>query len=345
MKAVIYRGPRDFRVEDIAEPKIEQAKDAIVKITNVAICGSDLHIYHGDMPQTPGMPVGHEYVGVVAEVGAGVTGFKKGDRIVGSFNIACGTCPNCRSGLWHQCRYGGVLGYGPMMGNLPGVQAEFGRIPFADINLRKIPDGVDEKKALFCGDNLSTVFGALKNVQFQAGESVAVIGCGPIGLQAVQTAVALGAGQVVALDMVADRLKQAEAFGAKTIDVGKDNVAEASKQLTQKRGFAVVVEAVGGPKTLETAFTIVGQGGRVTAVGVSNAPTFPFPLLKALTFDLTFRTGLANIHRDIDQTLALVSAGRIDPSKVLSHEIPLKDAVKAYEMFDRREATKIFLVP
>lgn len=345
MKAVVYHGPRDFRVESIADPKIEQPKDAIVKITNVAICGSDLHIYHGDMPQTKGMPVGHEYVGVVEQVGPGVSGFKQGDRVVGSFNIACGTCYNCRHGLWHQCKAGGVLGYGPAMGNLPGVQAEYGRIPYADQNLRKIPDGVDEKKALFCGDNLSTVFGALKNVGFQPGESVAIIGCGPIGLQAILCAVALGAGTVVAIDMVADRLKQAEDFGAKTINAASDNVAEKARQLTQKRGFNIVVEAVGGPKTLETAFAIVGQGGRISAVGVSNALSFNFPLLKALTWDLTFRTGLANIHRDIDETLELVSSGRIDPSRVLSHQVPLADAVQAYEMFDKRQATKIFLVP
>ncbi|RMF18415.1 MAG: alcohol dehydrogenase, partial [Candidatus Dadabacteria bacterium] len=238
-----------------------------------------------------------------------------------------------------------VLGYGPAMGDLPGVQAELGRIPFADVNLRKIPDGVDERRALFCGDNLTTVWGALKNVDFKPGESLAIVGCGPIGLQAILAAQVMQAGMIVAIDLLPQRLAQAEAFGATIIDGANEDVIKRARELTNKAGFDVILEAVGGPGPLETAFNLVGPGSRVTAVGVSNQPVFNYPLLKGLTWDITFRIGLANIHRDWDETLRLVERGVVEPERVVSNDMALDEAAEAYELFDRREATKILLHP
>ncbi len=345
MKAVTFQEVGVMAVSDVPDPTIEQPGDAIVKISCCAICGSDLHLLHGDIPLTPGYICGHEFTGTIEETGSGVSGFKTGDHVVGAFHIACGTCGECRRGNQHLCRRGGVLGYGPMTGNLPGTQAEYAKISFADNNLRKIPEGMDEEKALFCGDVLTTAYGAVVNGQLEPGESVAVIGCGPVGIMAIQSAQALGAGDVYALDLLPDRRKLAESFGAIPVDAG-DNPAGAIRDLTRKRGVDVVIEAVGGNHgTIELAFQLVAGGGRISAVGVTNQPTFEYPLLLGLGKDLTFRIGLANIHRDFDATMELVRSGRIDPLPVVSHRMALDEAVKGYQMADQRQATKILLKP
>jgi threonine dehydrogenase-like Zn-dependent dehydrogenase len=244
-----------------------------------------------------------------------------------------------------MCRKGGVLGYGPLMGNLPGTQAEFARIPFADVTLRKIPEGLSEERAIFCGDVLTTAYGAVRNAGLKPGETVAVIGCGPVGLMAVQSALAQGAARVLAIDMLADRLELARRFGAEPVDPASGSVAAQVRDLTRKAGVDVVIEAVGGPKTIALAFELVTGGGRISAVGVSNAATFEFPLMLALSRDIGFRIGLANIHRDMDATLALVQDGRIDPLPVVSHRLRLADAAQGYRLFDARQALKILLEP
>jgi threonine dehydrogenase-like Zn-dependent dehydrogenase len=346
MKGVTLHAPGDVRVEEVDDPQLLEPTDAIIRITLSAICGSDLHLYHGTIPGVlPGTVIGHEYTGVVEAVGSGVRSFKTGDRVVGCFHVACGTCSACRKGQFHQCQNGGVLGYGLGFGNLGGTQAQYARIPFADVNLRHLPQGVTEEIALFTGDILTTAFGAVANAQLKPGETVAIIGCGPVGLMAVQSALAMGAGRVLAVDLLRERTAVAERLGAIPVTGSECNPVSRVTELTGGDGADVVIEAVGGPRTLLMAFDMVRGGGRISAVGVTGEETFAYPLMNSLVKDVSFRVGLANIHRDIDTTLALVAGGRIDPSIVVSHRLPLEEAPEGYRLFAERKATKVLLLP
>lgn len=344
MKAVTFHGVGDVRVETVRDPAVQEPTDAIVRVTTAAICGSDLHLYHGTIPGIlPGMIIGHEYVGVVEEVGPLVRNFKRGDRVVGAFHVACGTCRLCRRGAYNQCRHGGVLGYGVAFGNLDGTQAEFARIPFADATLRPVPEGLTDEQALFSGDILTTAYGAVVNSGLKPGENAAVIGCGPVGIMAVQSALALGASRVFAIDRIKERTRLAAQLGAYPIPSEEVNPVSKINELTDGEGADVVIEAVGGSATLKLAFELVRGGGRISAVGVTAEDTFAYPLMSSLTKDVTFRIGVANIHRDIDVTLALVQGGRIDPTVVVSHRLPLDQAPEGYRLFERREASKVIL--
>lgn len=346
MKAVTLYGDGDVRVEDVPQPELQEPTDAIVKVTLSAICGSDLHLLHGTVPGVlPGTVIGHEYVGIVEEVGSQVRSFKKGDRVVGAFHVACGICPACRRGSFNQCQNGGVLGYGLGFGNLQGTQAEYARIPYADMTLRKLDQRLTDEMALFSGDILTTAYGAVANAGLQPGETVAVIGCGPVGLMAVQSALALGAGRVLAVDLLPERTAMAERLGAIPVTASQCNPVSRVNEMTVGEGADVVIEAVGGPRTIAMAFDLVRGGGRISAVGVTTEETFSFPLMTSLVKDISFRVGLANIHRDIDATLSLVAGGRIDPTVVVSHRLPLSEAVEGYRLFDQRLATKVLLLP
>lgn len=344
MKAVTFHGVGDVRVERVPDPALLEPTDAIVRVTTAAICGSDLHLYHGKIPGIlPGMIIGHEYVGVVEEVGPMVRNFKRGDRVVGAFHVACGTCRPCRRGAHNQCRHGGVFGYGVAFGNLEGTQAEFARIPYADSTLRPVPEGLTEEQALFTGDILTTAYGAVVNSGMKPGEEVAVIGCGPVGIMAVQSALALGASRVFAIDPIEERTRLAARLGAYPIPSEKVNPVSKVNELTDGEGADVVIEAVGGTVTLKLAFELVRGGGRISAVGVTAEDTFAYPLMASLTKDVTFRIGVANVHRDMDATLALVQGGRIDPTVVVSHRLSLDQAPEGYRLFERREASKVIL--
>ncbi|MBE3594160.1 MAG: alcohol dehydrogenase catalytic domain-containing protein [Candidatus Carbobacillus altaicus] len=344
MKAVIFKGVNDVKVESVPEPVIVEQSDAIVRVTTAAICGSDLHIYHGKIPGTlPGMTLGHEYVGIVEEVGPQVREVRKGDRVVGPFHVACGMCRSCRRGAYNQCERGGVLGYGIAFGNYAGSQAQFVRIPFADFNLRKIPKDVSDEKALFAGDILTTAYGAVRNSGLLPGETVAVIGAGPVGLMAVMSAFVLGASQVFSIDLVKERVEQAAALGAIPIPSKEMNAKAKINEVTGGQGVDVVIEAVGGTPTLKLAFELVRGGGRVSAVGITSEDKFEFPLMQSLVSDLTFRIGVANIHRDIDAVLALLQAGRIDPTTTVTHRLALEEAQEGYRLFDEKKAGKVLL--
>ncbi|PTX60774.1 threonine dehydrogenase-like Zn-dependent dehydrogenase [Melghirimyces profundicolus] len=344
MKAVTFHGERDVRVERVEDPRIQHPADVIIRVTTGAICGSDLHLYHNAIPGLlPGHIIGHEYVGVVEEVGSQVTAFRKGERVVGAFHVACGRCRMCRREAYNQCEHGGVLGYGIAFGDLAGTQAEYARIPFADTTLRRVPDGLTDEQALFSGDILTTAYGAVANSGLQPGETVAVIGCGPVGIMAVQSALAMGASKVFAVDLVRERTDLAEKLGAVPVPSGEVNPSSRILNGTDGEGVDVVIEAVGGSPTLKLAFELVRGGGRISAVGVTAEDTFAYPLMNSLTKDVTFRIGLANIHRDMDATLALVRGGRIDPTVVVSHRLPLSQAAEGYRLFDKREASKVIL--
>lgn len=342
MKAVQFFGPRDVRVSTVPDPVLAEPDDVLVRITRAAICGSDLHVYRGDMPgMTHGGIMGHEFTGVVESVGDHAQRVKPGDRVVGTFHVGCGTCGYCRQNLVHQCVKGGVLGYGLLFGNLPGVQAEYARIPYGDVNLRLIPDAVSDDQAIFCGDILTTAYGAVVNSGLRPGEICVVIGAGPVGLMAVMAARLMGASYVFSVDRDGERAQAAAQYGAIPVPSDRVNPVRKIMKATDSIGADVVIEAVGGTQTLGLAFQLVRGGGRISALGVTSETDFAFPLTTALTRDLTFRIGQANIHRDIDATLKLVEAGRIDPTQVVSHRVALEEAPEAYSLFDQRLASKV----
>lgn len=344
MKAVQFLGIQNVQLGEVSMPEIMAPDDALVRVTLCAICGSDLHLYRGDMPGIePGTTLGHEYTGEVVAVGERVRRIKVGERVVGTFHLACGICEACRRLAFHQCHSGGVLGYGRLFGDFPGCQAEYVRVPFADINLYPIPAGILEEDAIFCGDILTTAYGAVKNSGLMPGETAVVIGAGPVGLMAVMSLRLLGAGEIFSVDSDPDRAEAATAYGAIAIAADRVNPVRKIMQATRGLGADVVIEAVGGPATIGLAFQLVRGGGRISAIGVSTQAEMAFPLATALTRDLTFRIGLANIHRDIDTTLKLVQARRIVPSSVVSHRMHLDQASEAYALFNQRQATKVLL--
>lgn len=346
MRAVTFHGAGDVRVERVDDPEIREPGDVLLRVRRTAVCGSDLHVYEGRIPGVlPGSVVGHEYVGEVVEVGTGVSRFAPGDRVVGAFHVACGECPACRGGHQHQCDRGGIFGYGVAFGELAGAQAELLRVPWGDVNLRAVPEGVSEDEALLAGDVLSTAHGAVRRAGLRVGETCAVVGCGPVGLLAVQCARLAGASEVFALDLVEARAEAAGRLGAVPVHSGAVNPVSRVQELTEGRGADVVVEAVGGPETLRLAFDLVRDAGRISAVGVTAEESFDFPLMSALVRDLEFRIGVANVHREIDTVLRLLGSGRLQVGDLVSHRMPLERAPEAYRLFADREATKIVLEP
>jgi alcohol dehydrogenase len=346
VKAVIYQDVRDVTVGDVPDPRIEEPGDAVVRITASAICGSDLHFYNGKAPLMPGDTIGHEAVGVVEEVGADVRRWKPGDRVVLSFDVVCGDCWFCRKGQSSLCEDFRNLGAGPFGGGLGGAQAEFVRVPTADTNLLGIPEGIEDERALFVGDILTTAYYGAAIAGIQPGDTVAVVGAGPVGFFCVQAARLHGAGQVLALDMQADRLAAAERVGAVSIDVTARNPQMAVTAATEGRGADVVLEAVGSVPAFETAVEVVRRGGTVAVVGMYVAEQVEIPLGVYWTRMLRIVfSGICPIHAWWDRAMAAVADGSIDPLPIISHRLPLADAVRGYELFDSREATKVVLLP
>jgi threonine dehydrogenase-like Zn-dependent dehydrogenase len=345
MKAVTFQDIGDVAVLETPEPELQDSSDVIVRVTRCAICGSDLHLYHGEIPMMAGDTCGHEFTGVIEDTGSSVGDLKRGDRVVGTFHTACGACNACRRGEFHLCSSAAVYGFGPIYGALNGTQAEYARVPNAQTNLRRIPDGMADEDALFCGDILTTAYGAVRNAQVGVGSVVAVIGAGPVGMMAVQSALALGAAQVYTIDLLEERLVLAQSLGAIPINATSSDPVGRLMALTGGEGADAVIEAVGGPRTILMAFELVRPGGHIAAVGITAAQSFDYPLMQSITKDITFRIGLANIHRDIDQTLALVQNGKINPSVVISHRMALQDAAEGYRLFDTRAASKVILLP
>lgn len=346
MRAVTWHGAEDVRVEDVPAPELEAPDDVIVRVERSAVCGSDLHVYRDEIPGVlPGTVMGHEFVGTIEGTGPAVRGLEAGDRVVGPFHVACGSCRACGRGQHHQCEESAIYGYGMAFGDLAGAQAERLRVPHGQINLRTVPESVSPEAALFAGDILSTAHGAVRRAGLRPGETCAVIGCGPVGLLVVECAFLFGAAEVFALDLVESRAGAAGELGAVPVHVGDVDPVARVQELTDGEGADVVVEAVGGPETLQLAFDLVRPGGRINAVGVTAAETFEYPLMTSLVRDLTFRIGIANVHREMDTVLDLMAAGRIDPTRLVSHRLPLEEAPEGYRLFAAREATKVLLEP
>jgi 2-desacetyl-2-hydroxyethyl bacteriochlorophyllide A dehydrogenase len=346
MKAVVYEDVKKIRIDDVDEPNIQEPGDAVIRITTAAICGSDLHFYSGKAPLLPGDPLGHEAVGVVEQVGADVHTVGEGDRVVVAFDIVCGECWFCRRGQQSLCQDFRNLGAGTFGGNLGGAQAERLRVPNADHNLMKIPEGMEDERALFVGDILTTGYYGAAIAGIREGDTVAVIGAGPVGFFAAQAARLHQPARVAVVDMQPDRLSLLEGMGFTTVNVKERNPHTALGEMTEGRGADVVIEAVGSVPAFETALEAVRSGGTVCVVGMYVSETIEFQLGVAWSrmLRLVFG-GICPIHAWWKEAMGAVAAGKIDPLPIISHTLPLDEAPQGYELFERREATKVLLKP
>jgi threonine dehydrogenase-like Zn-dependent dehydrogenase len=346
VRAVIYEDVNRIRVGDVPDPVIEDPHDAIIRVTAAAICGSDLHFVSGKAPLSAGDTLGHEAVGVVEEVGPDVVRFERGDRVVAAFDIVCGHCWFCLGGQTSLCDEFRNLGAGPFGGSLGGAQAELVRIPYADTNLLSVPEGMEDERALFVGDILTTGYYGTAIAGIQPVDTVAVVGVGPVGFFCVQAAFLHGAKQVVAIDMDPDRLALAEKMGAVSIDANGRNPHMAVHELTEDRGADVVIEAVGNESAFDTASRAVRSGGTISVVGmyVSEVVPIPMGIYWTRAFRLQF-AGICPVHAWWGRAMEAVQAGKIDPLPIISHTLPLAEAVRGYELFGSRQATKVVLKP
>ncbi|MDX8052350.1 zinc-dependent alcohol dehydrogenase family protein [Lentzea sp. BCCO 10_0798] len=331
MKALVYHGPGKRAWEEVPKPEIKDPTDAIVRVTAVTICGTDLHILKGDVPEVePGRILGHEAVGVVEQAGASVTGVKPGDRVLISCITSCGRCEYCRVGSYGQCLGGGgwILGH-----TTDGVQAEYVRVPFADTSTHLLPDDVTDTAAVVLADILPTSYevGVL-NGRIKPADTVVVVGAGPIGLAAIQTAQLYSPGHIVAVDLAASRLDAAKQFGA---DITASTAEEAERvvgELTGGLGAHVAIEAVGVPETFELCTKLVRPGGHVANVGVHGKPA-TLHLESLWIRNVTITTGLVDTS-STPTLLRMVAAGRIDGERFITHRFGLEEMEQAYEVFE-----------
>ncbi len=344
MRAVTIQGPKLVRVDERPEPELQARDDAIVRIEASGICGSDLHIYHGRVKIAPGFTIGHEFVGTVIAAGDDVTRVAVGDRVLGCFLTACGTCFFCLRGAFHKCDRGRVFGHGEALGDLQGTQADQALVPSANLTLRRVPKGVSDDVALFAGDVMGTAYHAVYESGVRPGDSVAVLGLGPVGLCAVQIARAAGAGPVFAIDSVEARLEVARSFGAVPVHLTEQSPRDEIRAGTEKRGVDVAIDAVGHPDALDMAVRLTRKAGHVYAIGVYAEPCQVHMGLIWIK-SLTLGSGQANVIAHVDRVLGMLAAGTLDPSPLVSAHMPLEDAPEAYAIYDRREALKIVLTP
>ncbi|MDZ8082363.1 MAG: zinc-dependent alcohol dehydrogenase [Nostoc sp. DcaGUA01] len=389
MKAVCWNGANDMRVETVPDPKIINPRDAIVKITTTAICGSDLHIYNGYIPtMEKGDILGHEFMGEVVELGSAVKNLKIGDRVIVPFTISCGNCFFCQQDLWSLCDNSnpnawlaeklmgyspsGLFGYSHMMGGYAGGQAEYARVPFADVGLFKIPNTLTDEQVLFLTDIFPTGYMAAENCNIQPGDTVAVWGCGPVGQFAIQSAFILGAERVIAIDRIPERLQLAEKYsGVETINYEKIDAGEALKEMTGGRGPDACIDAVGmeahgtdleylydqakqavrletdRPIVLRQMMLACRKGGHVSIPGVYVGFIDKMPMGAAMNKALTFKMGQTHVHKYLPTLLDHIQNGQIDPSFVITHSLPLEQAPHGYEIFNQRKdnCIKVVLKP
>ncbi|ADI13864.1 zinc-dependent alcohol dehydrogenase [Truepera radiovictrix] len=388
MKALCWYGRGDVRVERVPDPELLNPRDAIVKVTRTAICGSDLHLYDAYIPtMRKGDILGHEFMGEVVEVGSGVDNLAVGDRVVVPFPIACGGCYFCQNDLWSLCDnsnpnarlaealFGhapaGIFGYSHLMGGYAGGQAEYVRVPFADVGPFKVPESVSDDQVLFLTDIFPTGYQAAEVAGISGGETVAVWGCGPVGQFAIRSALMLGAERVIAIDRVPERLEMAKQGGAEVINYEEVSSRDALTALTGGRGPDVCIEAVGmeahgmgaagvydrlkqelkvetgRPHALREAILACRKGGVVSVAGVFGGFIDKLPMGAAFNKGLTFKMGQTHVHRYLKPLLARIEEGAIDPSFVITHRLALDDAPAGYKMFrDKHDGcVKVVLQP
>jgi 2-desacetyl-2-hydroxyethyl bacteriochlorophyllide A dehydrogenase len=344
MRAVTFQAPGEVRVSEKPDPELTAPDEAVVRVEASGVCGSDLHIYHGRVAIEPGFTIGHEYVGTVVAAGDAVTRVSVGDRVLGTYCTACGECFFCRRDDFHKCDAGRVFGHGKLLGELQGAQAELLLVPSADLTLRPVPEGMSDDVALFAGDVMGTGYHAVAETGVGEGDSVAVLGLGPVGLCAVQAAIAAGAERVIAVDTVDDRLEMARSFGAQPVHLTEEDPKGAVKAATEGRGVDATVDAVGHPDALDLACRLTRKCGTVSATGV-YAERIEVHMGIVWIKALTLKTGHANVIKHVDPVLDALTTGRLDPSPLVTHRMKLDDAAEAYATYDRREALKIVLEP
>jgi Threonine dehydrogenase and related Zn-dependent dehydrogenases len=389
MKATCWYGKHDIRVEEVPDPKILNHRDAIVRVTATAICGSDLHLYDGFVPtMMKGDILGHEFMGEVMEIGSAVRNLRVGDRVVVPFPIACGACFFCEKELYSLCENSnpnawmaekmwghspcGIFGYSHLLGGYAGGQAEYVRVPFADIGPIKIPDDLTDEQVLFLSDILPTGYMAAEHCNIEKGDTVAVWGCGPVGQFAIASAFMFGAERVIAIDRFPERLRMAAAqYGAESLNYEEVEVYEALKDLTGGRGPDACIDAVGmeahahdgigaydriktammmetdRPIALREALMSCRNGGTVSVPGVYGGVADKIPLGALMNRALTIRTGQTHVHRYMAPLLARIQNGDIDPSSIITHRLPLVEAAHGYQIFrDKQdECVKVVLRP
>jgi alcohol dehydrogenase len=342
MRALVYHGPGHKAWEEAARPKLVEDTDAIVRVDAVTICGTDLHILKGDVPEvTDGRILGHEAVGTIEEVGPGVKMVRPGDRVLVSCITACGRCRFCREGRYGQCVGGGgwILGH-----NIDGTQAEYVRVPFADTSTYLVPSGVADDEILMLADILPTSYevGVL-NGSVRPGDVVVIVGSGPVGLAAVVAARLYSPSHVVAIDLVDSRLEAAKQFGADvTINNAREDALGVVRELTDGLGADVTIEAVGTPATFELAADLVRPGGHIANVGVHGSPA-TLHLERLWTLDVTITTGLVDTY-STPTLLRLVSSGQLDAAQFVTHHFGLDEFEAAYDTFSRAGETKALKV-
>jgi alcohol dehydrogenase len=331
MKALVYHGRGQRGWDDVPDPTIIDPTDIVVRIDTSTICGSDLHILKGDVPETtPGTVLGHEAVGTVQEIGASVSAVAVGDRVLLSCISACGRCRYCKEARYGQCLGGGGWIFGH---TINGLQAEYARVPFADNSVFKVPEQLSDEQVLFLADILPTAYevGVL-NGKVAPGDVVAIVGAGPIGLAAILTARLYTPGRIVSIDLADSRLTSAKKFGADTtINNGREDALAQIMELTDGLGADVALEAVGVPDTFELATELIRPGGRVANIGV-HGHSAALHLEKLWTRDVTITTGLVDT-RTIPQLMKLVASGHLDPTVFATHRFALADTMSAYDTF------------
>jgi len=379
MKANCWMGTRKVEVADVPDPAILNPRDAIVRITNTAICGSDLHLYNGWIPtMKKGDVLGHEFMGEVVETGKSVTNLKKGDRVVVPFPIACGHCLQCEREMYSLCEntnpnawmaeklWGyspcGIFGYSHMLGGYPGGQAEYARVPFADVGPIKVPDDLDDEQVLFLSDIFPTGYMAADMCGIQPGDVVAVFGCGPVGQFAIKSAYMLGAERVIAIDRFPYRMRIAhDRAGAETLNYEEVDVLETLKEMTGGRGPDHCIDAVGleghapgvhgaydvvktsmmletdRPPALRQAILACRSGGTVSVAGVYGGFIDKFPIGAIVNRSLTIRSGQCHVQKYMRPLLQRIQNGEIDPSFIITHRMPLEDAAHGFEIFKNKE--------
>lgn len=336
MKALTIHGTKDIRHESVADPALEAPTDAIVKVKLAGLCGSDLHPYHGRERLDAGTIMGHEFVGEVVETGADVERIRVGDKVFSPFSTSCGTCFFCRSDLPSRCIHGQLFGGIENGVGIHGGQAEFVRVPLADGTLLPVPDGITDEQALLLGDIFSTGYFCADMAGVKPGGVYAVVGCGPVGILAIISALELGGEEIYAIDSVEERLALARQLGARPINFASDDPVEAVRKATQGRGADAVLEAVGSRSAEQLAFDLVRPGGTISVVGVHHHD-FSFNPGSAYTKNLTYKVGRCPARRYMETLPPVVMRSRHDIACVISHRLPLADGPRAYEMFDRKD--------
>lgn len=372
MKALVYHGPYDVRLDDKPRPKIQDPEDAIVRVTTTAICGSDLHLYHGKIKgMEPGQTLGHEFVGVIEEVGKEVHEVKVGDRVAVPFNISCGKCWFCRHQLWSQCDrsnpkapVGAAYGYGQQMGGYDGGQAEYVRVPFANTGPLRIPDSVKDEQAVMLCDVFPTGYFSTDIANVQPGDDVAVFGAGPVGYFAVMSAFLRGAAKVISVDHWPDRLEKTRQLGAVSCNFDDQDPVQCIRNETNNSG-AVCIDAVGfeavahnghvdhgNPNEPQKPIVIwdwISQAARKFSTagvpGVYGGQMNEFPLGRLFRREVQIRMGQCPVKDYNEQLLHLIETGRIDPTPIVSDVMSLDEAPEAYKKFNDKKATKILLKP